>query len=80
VCVSFPSSALGWNSKLLKKESTQNKVKELKTDYMQLKMKAGRGAVEMQCIEIGKRLRETLAGDGAFFTVSYSQAGAACKV
>lgn len=47
---------------------------------MQLKMKAGRGAVEMQCIEIGKRLRETLAGDGAFFNVSYSQAGAACEV
>lgn len=62
---------------LKKKESTQNKVKELKTDYMQLKMKAGRGAVEMQRTEIGKRLREPLAGDGAFFTVSYSQAGTA---
>lgn len=36
--------------------------------------------MEMQCIEIGKRLRETLAGDGAFFNVSYSQAGAACEV
>lgn len=34
----------------------------------------------MQHIEIGKRLRETLAGDGAFFTVSYSQAGIACEV
>lgn len=28
----------------------------------------------MQYIEIGKRLRETLTEDGAFFTVSYSQA------
>lgn len=34
----------------------------------------------MQHIEIGKRLRETLAGDGAFFTVSYSRAGIACEV
>lgn len=34
----------------------------------------------MQHIEIGKRLREALAGDGAFFTVSYSQAGVACEV
>jgi len=34
----------------------------------------------MQHIEIGKRLRETLVGDGAFFTMSYSQAGIACEV
>lgn len=33
----------------------------------------------MQRTEIGKRLREPLAGDGAFFTLSYSQAGTACK-
>lgn len=36
--------------------------------------------MEVQCREIGKRLRETLAGDGAFFTVSYSQASIICQV